>query len=87
MPQAARHRSDPQVMETVDWWTSLLEAVTNRILGDLVHATKPRFMRLTARFYVRGGIFTTVRAEHNKRGWKFRAGPDLACLPHGRSVR
>ncbi|HEX6632831.1 MAG TPA: preQ(1) synthase, partial [Usitatibacter sp.] len=35
------------------------EAVTNEILGDLVRATKPRFMRLTARFFVRGGIFTT----------------------------
>src|SRR5678816_396362 len=31
------------------------EAVTNRILDDLVAATKPRYMRLTARFYVRGG--------------------------------
>ena len=46
------------------------EAVTNRILDDLVAAVKPRFMRLTARFYVRGGIFTTVVAEHRKRGWK-----------------
>lgn len=45
------------------------EAVTNRILDDLVAAVKPRFMRLTARFYVRGGIFTTVVAEHRKRGW------------------
>ena len=45
------------------------EAVTNEILGDLVKATAPRFMRLTARFYVRGGIFTTVVAEHRKRGW------------------
>src|SRR5215216_7253557 len=35
------------------------EAVTNRILGDLVQATSPRFMRLTAKFFVRGGIFTT----------------------------
>ena len=35
------------------------EAVTNRILDDLVKATKPRYMRLTAKFYVRGGIFTT----------------------------
>ena len=34
------------------------EAVTNRILDDLAKAVKPRFMRLTARFYVRGGIFT-----------------------------
>jgi len=46
------------------------EAVTNRILDDLAKAIKPRFMRLTARWYVRGGIFTTVVAEHRKRGWK-----------------
>ena len=46
------------------------EAVTNRILDDLVAATRPRFMRLTARFNVRGGIFTTVVAEHRKKSWK-----------------
>jgi 7-cyano-7-deazaguanine reductase len=46
------------------------EAVTNRILGDLVGAVAPRFMRLTARFYVRGGIFTTVTAEHCMSGWQ-----------------
>jgi len=46
------------------------EAVTNRILDDLVRATRPRFMRLTARFNVRGGIATAVVAEHRKRGWK-----------------
>jgi 7-cyano-7-deazaguanine reductase len=45
------------------------EAVTNRILGDLAGLLAPRFMRLTARFYVRGGIFTTVIAEHRKKGW------------------
>lgn len=45
------------------------EDVTNRILDDLVRATEPRFMRLTARFYVRGGIFTNVVAEHHKTGW------------------
>jgi 7-cyano-7-deazaguanine reductase len=45
------------------------EAVTNRILTDLVQATKPRFMRLTARWYVRGGIFTNVVAEHRAAGW------------------
>jgi 7-cyano-7-deazaguanine reductase len=44
------------------------EAVTNRILDDLVAATAPRFMRLTARWYVRGGIFTNVVAEHRKPG-------------------
>ena len=45
------------------------EAVTNEILDALVAATKPRFMRLTAKFFVRGGIFTSVVAEHRKRGW------------------
>jgi len=53
------------------------EAVTNRILDDLVRALKPRFMRLTARWYVRGGIFTTVVAEHRKRGWKAAAHIEL----------
>jgi 7-cyano-7-deazaguanine reductase len=46
------------------------EAVTNRILDDLARATKPRYMRLEARFMVRGGIYTAVVAEHRKRGWK-----------------
>ena len=46
------------------------EAVTNRILDDLVRAILPRYARITARFFVRGGIFTTVIAEHRKRGWK-----------------
>ena len=45
------------------------EAVTNRILDDLVKATAPRFMRLTAEFLVRGGIYTTVVAEHRAQGW------------------
>ena len=45
------------------------EAVTNEILGDLVAATQPRFMRLTAEFNVRGGIYTTVVAEHRADGW------------------
>lgn len=46
------------------------EAVTNQILDDLVAATQPRFMRLTARWYVRGGIFTNVVVEHRKAGWE-----------------
>jgi 7-cyano-7-deazaguanine reductase len=45
------------------------EAVTNEILGELVRATAPRFMRLTAKFNVRGGIYTTVVAEHRQPGW------------------
>ena len=45
------------------------EAVTNEILDDLVAATAPRFMRLSAEFNVRGGIYTTVAAEHRRPGW------------------
>lgn len=45
------------------------EAVTNEILGHLVDAVDPRFMRLTARFNVRGGIYTTIVVEHRRRGW------------------
>ena len=45
------------------------EAVTNQILDDLVDATHPRFMRLKAIFNVRGGIYTTVVAEHRQEGW------------------
>jgi 7-cyano-7-deazaguanine reductase len=45
------------------------EAVTNEILGDLVAATRPRFMRLSAECNVRGGIYTTVVAEHKDDAW------------------
>jgi 7-cyano-7-deazaguanine reductase len=45
------------------------EAVTNKILGDLVATIGPRFMRLSADFNVRGGIYTTVVAEHRASGW------------------
>ena len=46
------------------------EAVTNRILADLVAACAPRFMRLRAEFNVRGGIYTAVVAEHRAEGWR-----------------
>ena len=45
------------------------EAVTNRMLDDLVAVTDPRFMRLTAEFMVRGGIYTSVVAEHMAVNW------------------
>lgn len=45
------------------------ERVTNEILDDLVRALEPRFMRVTAEFNVRGGIYTTVIAEHRQPGW------------------
>jgi 7-cyano-7-deazaguanine reductase len=46
------------------------EAVTNEIADHLAGATRPRFMRLTARFNVRGGIYTTVVAERGQDGWR-----------------
>ena len=46
------------------------EAVTNKILNDLASLTEPRFMRLTANWNVRGGIYTSVTVEHRKPGWE-----------------
>ena len=63
------------------------EAVTNEVLDDLVAATKPRFMRLTAKFHVRGGIFTTIVAEHRRKGWN-AAGPiEPGSFPEDSSTR
>jgi len=62
------------------------EAVTNRILDDLAGATRPRFMRLSAKFHVRGGIFTTVVAEHRKKGWKPQPAVDLQRLESSSST-
>jgi 7-cyano-7-deazaguanine reductase len=63
------------------------EAVTNRILDDLAGATQPRFMRLTAKFFVRGGIFTTVVAEHRKPGWTPQPRVELDTFPQESNVR
>ena len=46
------------------------EDVTNQILNKLVEVCEPRFMRLTAEFNVRGGIYTTVVVEHRADGWE-----------------
>ena len=54
------------------------EDVTNQILSDLVNATQPRFMRVTAEFNVRGGVYTTVVAEHRAEGW---LAPEPVDLP------
>jgi len=54
------------------------EAVTNEILGDLVAATQPRYMRLTAEFNVRGGVYTTVVADHKADDW---TAPEPIHLP------
>jgi 7-cyano-7-deazaguanine reductase len=54
------------------------EKVTNTVLDDIVRATRPRFVRVTARWYVRGGIYTDIVAEHRKKGWK---APEPVELP------
>ena len=54
------------------------EAVTNQILSDLVAAIAPRFMRVSAEFNVRGGIYTQVIAEHRAENW---VAPEPVVLP------
>ncbi len=54
------------------------EAVTNAILSDLVAAISPRFMRVTADFNVRGGVYTQVVAEHRAENW---VAPEPVILP------
>ena len=49
------------------------EAVTNRILQDLVGVLAPRFLRLRADFNVRGGLYTQVIVEHRAAGWEMPA--------------
>ncbi len=57
------------------------EAVTNTILDDIVKATAPRFARITAKWFVRGGIYTHIVAEHRQRGWKPQPSVTLPSLP------
>ena len=54
------------------------EAVSNQILDDLIEVTNPRFMRVTAKFNVRGGIYTTVVVEHRQDSWRT---PESITLP------
>ena len=63
------------------------EAVTNEMLNDFVRAIAPRYMRLTAHFNVRGGIFTTVVAEHVARGFKIAKLPEFVALAPPPSTR
>jgi len=46
------------------------EKVSNSIVSDIVKAIQPRFVRLHADWYVRGGIRTYVTAEYRKKGWR-----------------
>lgn len=43
------------------------EAVTNRILDDLVKATEPKWMEVIGHFSARGGIAIRVRAQHGEK--------------------
>ena len=43
------------------------ESVTNKILDDLVSVCKPRYMKITAEFNVRGGISSLIVAEFKKK--------------------
>jgi 7-cyano-7-deazaguanine reductase len=54
------------------------EAVTNEMLDDIVKVISPNFIRIRAEFNVRGGIYTTVVAEHKDENWQ---APALINLP------
>jgi 7-cyano-7-deazaguanine reductase len=56
---------------------SFHEAVTNQIIEHLAGSIAPRFMRLTARFNVRGGIYTSVIAERRAPQWQPPPAVDL----------
>jgi len=62
------------------------EKVTNTILDDIMAATDPRFIRITAKWYVRGGIYTNVIAEHRQKGWKPAPAVDLPAMPMERGL-
>ena len=56
------------------------EKVTNDILDEIVRVADPRFVRVTAKWFVRGGIYTNVVIEHRKKGWKPQPIVELAGL-------
>jgi len=57
------------------------EKVTNNVLDDIVAATRPRFVRVNVRWFVRGGITTDVIAEYRKKGWKPAPAIELPAAP------
>ena len=59
------------------------EKVTNDIVDDIVRVADPRFIRITAKWFVRGGIYTNVIAEHRKKGWKPQ--PVVQLPQHGQA--
>ncbi len=56
------------------------EAITNEILSDIASLLKPRFIRITADFNVRGGIYTQVTVEHRQPGWQANTVVELPKL-------
>lgn len=46
------------------------EAVTNKILNDLIAIMKPRYIKITARFNTRGGIASEIIAEQKRKKLK-----------------
>ena len=76
------------VSETGSGKTTQLPKMVAEVLREiyaekmgLVGVTQPRFARITARWYVRGGIYTNVIAEHRKKGWKPQPAVALPELP------
>ncbi len=57
------------------------EKVTNTILDDIVAVAQPRFIRITAKWYVRGGIYTNLVVEHRQAGWQPQ--PRVELPAHG----
>ena len=54
------------------------EAVTNEIIDHLASRITPKYLRLTARFNVRGGVYTTVVATRQAPTW---TPPPVVQLP------
>ncbi|MGV8712387.1 MAG: preQ(1) synthase [Nitrosomonas sp.] len=63
------------------------EAVTNTILDELVTTLKPRYARLIAKFYVRGGIFTNVTVDYRKKNWKPKPAVSLTGFESQSNIR
>ena len=57
------------------------EKVANTILDDIVAVAQPRFIRITAKWYVRGGIYTNLVVEHRQQGWQPQ--PRVELPAHG----
>jgi len=63
------------------------EAVTNRILDDLVKAVRPLKMSVTGRFNVRGGIASVVVARYRKGRDGLRGASRARQAPASRGKR